>query len=244
MSLGIDELRRDYQRLLRRLEANQQEFRRLARSSFRLQEEERRRIARELHDGIGQNLTALKHLLGLLGDAVPAGSEPAGRLVARAIGICSDTLDDTREMARLLRQQVLDDLGLGDALRWLCRSLGESTGLEITLAIDDEPDLDEDLQTVVFRIAQEAATNCVRHAQAKRLRIALRERAGTLLLEIADDGRGLPDGAVPRSGIGLDGMRERVEWFGGRLQLSRGDWGGLCVRAMLPLDGRPPVATE
>lgn len=243
---SLDALRRDYESLLRRIEANQSDFRKLARSAFRLQEDERRRIARELHDGIGQNLTALKHLLGLIGQTVPPGDTPAHALVERALDICNGTLEDTRQMARLLRPQVLDDLGLVDALHWLGRTLTNSTGLEITLQLDDEPEMDEELQTVVFRVAQEASTNAVRHAGARRLRIGLRERAGHLLVEIADDGKGL-DGAgaeAAQQGVGLSGMRERVEWFGGRMQLLRSEWGGLLVRALLPLDANPVPPPE
>src|SRR5688500_5280316 len=128
---SLDRLRADVRALLQRLEANDRQFRGLARSVFRVQEEERRRIARELHDGIGQNLTALKHQLELL----TAGAADPALLAGLQAGIdlCARTLADTRELSRLLRPQVLDDLGLAAALRWLGRAVGEPAGLAVAV---------------------------------------------------------------------------------------------------------------
>lgn len=122
------DLRAHYQRLLERIEANEAEFRRLGRAVWRVQEDERRRLARELHDGIGQNLTALKHRLALLGGELPPGSDALRAKLEAAIALCSATLEDTRKLSRLLRPPMLDDLGLEPSLRWLARSLGEAGG--------------------------------------------------------------------------------------------------------------------
>lgn len=244
---SVDQLRIDYGRLLERLQANQRQFDLLARSAFRLQEDERRRLARELHDGLGQNLTALQHLLGLLLEGLPDTDEPSRQLAERAIRVCRGTLEDTREMSRLLRPQILDDLGLSAALQSLCRSIRENAGLAVELCIDDEPELDNEQQTVVFRIAQEALTNVVRHAEAKGVRLRLRERARWLTLTIEDDGIGLTqDSKEHRSeqGSGLRGMRERLRLFGGELKLQPGENGGLRIVAMLPLDAQPTAPAE
>lgn len=234
--LSLPAIREQYQRLLQRLEANEREFRRLGRSVLRVQEDERRRLARELHDGIGQNLTALKHRLAQLGDGLV---DPALRArLEAAIALCSDTLDDTRELSRLLRPPILDDLGLEPALQWLARSQGEASQLSITLEMESLPALDDDLQTLVFRIAQEALNNVAKHARAENALLRLVVRSGWLQLQVVDDGRGCdPDLALRSGGSGLGGMRERLRLHGGRLDLHSSPGNGARIRAVIPLDG-------
>lgn len=245
-------LREQYQRLLERLEANEREFRRLARSVWRVQEDERRRLARELHDGIGQNLTALKHRLSLIQSGVEqsaveqtgiarAGNDPAhARLraqVGAALALCGDTLDDTREMSRLLRPPILDDLGLEPALQWLARSHGEGAGLTVAVEVEPLPPLDGDLQTLLFRIAQEALNNVVKHAGASNVLLRLVFRGGVLQLQVVDDGCGCDPAIALRSGgSGLGGMRERLRLHEGRLELHSSPGHGARIRAVVPLD--------
>lgn len=235
--LSLPVIREQYQRLLQRLEANEREFRRLGRSVLRVQEDERRRLARELHDGIGQNLTALKHRLTQLGDGLPV--DPALRAqLGAAIALCNNTLDDTRELSRLLRPPILDDLGLESALQWLARSQGEASQLSITVEMESLPALDDDLQTLVFRIAQEALNNVARHAQASNVLVRLVVRSGSLQLQVVDDGRGCdPETALRSGGSGLGGMRERLRLHGGRLDLHSSPGNGARIRAVIPLDG-------
>lgn len=227
-------VREQYLRLLQRLEANEREFRRLGRAVWNVQEDERRRLARELHDGIGQNLTALKHRLVQLEDELPAAQRE--RLHA-AIELCGDTLEDTREMSRLLRPPMLDDLGLDPALRWLARSAGEAAGIDVELEIDELPALDGDLQTLLFRVAQEALNNIAKHARARHVLVRLVARGGSLQLQVVDDGRGCdPETALRSGGSGLGGMRERLGLYGGRLQLHSAEGEGTRLRATVPLD--------
>ena len=240
---SLERLRADYGALLARLEASDLRFRGLARSVFRVQEEERRRIARELHDGIGQNLTALKHQLSLLTAEAPDPVLQAG--LGAAVDLCAQTLADTRELSRLLRPQVLDDLGLAAALRWLGRAVGEKAGLVV--AVDaDVPAFDDELQTLFFRIAQEALTNVVRHAGAREAAIALGVRDGHAVLTVWDDGRGFDvDAALAAASAGgssgLGGMRDRVALHGGRLRIDSDADGGTRLHASVPLadDGTP-----
>lgn len=236
---SIAVLRRDYQRLLERLERNQRHFNRLARSAFRLQEAERRRLARELHDGLGQNLTALQHQLSVLIDGLPAEPRRTHEQAERALAICRQTLDDTRQMSRLLRPQVLDDLGLSAALHWLCRSVRESSVLEVELQIDDEPELEGELATVIFRVAQEALSNVMRHAKAQRVRVNLREQSNWICLEVEDDGCGITSetqsNSIASGSSGIGGMKERLRLYGGELQLQAGRQGGTRLRGLLPL---------
>jgi signal transduction histidine kinase len=230
---GIEQLRAQYERLLQRLENNEREFRHLGRSVWRVQEEERRRLARELHDGIGQNLTALKHRLVQLGD----GLAPQQRAQLDAvIALCGDALEDTRHLSRLLRPPILDDLGLEPALRALARSLGESAALEVTVEIEDLPALDDDLQTLLFRVAQEALNNAAKHARARTVLLRLIARGGLLQLQVADDGRGCdPDVALRAGGSGLSGMRERLRLYEGGLELHSAPGTGTRLRAVVPM---------
>ena len=224
-----------YERLLDRVESNEREFRRLARAVARVEEDERRRLARELHDGLGQTLTALKHRLAQLGgDVAP---EARDRLDA-AIALCGDALEDTRALSRLLRPPILDDLGLEAALRALARTLGESSGLSIDVAVEPLPDLDGDLQTLVFRVAQEALNNAAKHAQAKEVILRVVARGGLLQLQVADDGRGCdPDAMLASGGSGLGGMRERLRLYGGALELHSAPGEGTRLRAVVPVGG-------
>lgn len=232
---ALESLRRDYQLLLGRLEANQQTFNRLARSVYQVQEDERRRLARELHDGLGQNLTALSHLLGMLVDGLPEQAAPARDLARQALEICRGTLEDTRQLSRLLRPPILDDLGLVAALRSLCRSMQESTGVACTLNADGDWRGDSETETVLFRVAQEGLTNAVRHAGATQVTLQLCTSGPMIELEVRDNGCGSGDRDPFASGGGLGGLRERLRLHDGQLQVRPGKPRGLLLRARLPL---------
>ncbi|MCM2336584.1 MAG: sensor histidine kinase [Pseudomonas sp.] len=233
----LHELRRQYEALLERLQRNEREFRRLGRSVWRVQEDERRRLARDLHDGIGQNLTALKHRLSQLGEATTDPGVRSG--LAAAVQLCADTLEDTRELSRLLRPPILDDLGLEAALRWLARSVGESARIEVGVEIEPLPALDGDLQTLLFRVAQEALNNAAKHAHATQVLLRVVARAGLLQLQVVDDGLGCdPDAALRSGGSGLGGMRERLRLYDGRLDMHSAPGEGTRLRAVVPLDAR------
>ena len=223
-----------YAQLVQRLEANEREFRRLGRSVLRVQEDERRRLARDLHDGVGQNLTALKHRLAQLRDSLDQESALRDGLDA-AIALCADTLEDTRELSRLLRPTILDDLGLEPALRWLGRSIGEAAGVSIAVEIEPLPDLDGERETLLFRIAQEALNNIAKHAGARSVLVRLVERDGRLQLQVVDDGAGFDPG-VRQAGSGLSGMRERLRLFEGTLEVHSAPGHGTRLRAVVPLD--------
>jgi two-component system NarL family sensor kinase len=232
----LDSLRQQYQDLLERLQRNEREFRRLGRAVWRVQEDERRRLARELHDGVGQNLTAIKHRLAAIIGTLPVGSTDTRAALEAAIALCGDTLEDTRQLSRLLRPPVLDDLGLEAALRWLARSQGEASGLDISVDIEPLPVLDTDLQTLLFRVAQEALNNAAKHAQAGSVLVRLVARAGLIQLQVADDGRGCdPEAALHSGGSGLGGMRERLRLYDGRLEVHSTPGQGTRLRAVVPL---------
>jgi signal transduction histidine kinase len=242
----LRELRQQYRDLLDRLQRNEREFRRLGRAVWRVQEDERRRLARELHDGVGQNRTALKHRLVQLGNALPPGNAALREQFERAVALCADTLEDTRSMSRLLRPPILDDLGLEAALRWLVRSQSESSGADVTLEMETLPALDEDMQTLLFRVAQEALNNVAKHAAAREVIVRLVARGGMLQLQVLDDGRGCdPATVLQAGGSGLGGMRERLRLYDGRLELHSIPGEGTRLRAVIPMDHRadPPTTT-
>lgn len=232
--LSLEAVSAQYKQLLQRLEANEREFRRLGRAVWRVQEDERRRLARELHDGLGQNLTALMHRLSQL--ATGLDGDERIQLDA-AIALCAETLEDTRHLSRLLRPPILDDLGLVAALRWLARNQAESAGIEVTAEIVEPlPPMDSDLQTLLFRVAQESLTNVARHSGARTALLRLVARDGTLRLQVADDGRGCdPVAAEQAGGSGLGGMRERLRLYDGRLELHSLPGDGMRVRVVVPL---------
>ncbi|MGH8171672.1 MAG: sensor histidine kinase [Rhodanobacteraceae bacterium] len=234
-------LREQQERLFAQLHAGEQHFKQLARSVWRVQEDERRRLARDLHDGIGQQLTALRHRLDALARSVD-GAADASNPLHQALSICESAIEETRALSRLLRPQILDDLGLEAALNWLARHSAEGGGYELEIDIGTLPaPLDGDVSTLVFRVAQEAFTNILKHAQAKHvlLRLALRQHAGLQLL-IVDDGRGFDvEAAFERASgghsTGLASMRERVRLFGGRLTIISQPGEGMQLRALIPL---------
>jgi signal transduction histidine kinase len=247
---ALSQLRAQYQELLQRLENNQSEFQRLARSVYRVQEDERRRIARELHDGIGQNLTALKHQLAMIDNLLSPEQDDLRERLSASIALCAQTLDDTRQLSRLLRPQVLDDLGLDAALHWLARTIEGNGQLHIELGIEKLPALDTDLQTLLFRIAQEALANVVRHAKASDVLLRVATRAGRVMLTVWDNGIGFdPASALTAASegrsAGLAGMRERARLYGGELQIESGADTGTWLRASfaLPPPARGPVRT-
>jgi two-component system NarL family sensor kinase len=239
----VQELTADNQRLLHSVVKSERRFRTLAKSVWHVQEEERRRLARDLHDGIGQTLTALANQLQrLYDDADAVQNTGLGTRLADALEITRGALHDTRELSRLLRPTLLDDLGLEAALRWLARTLSERAGLAIEVhSTLGERRLPADFETLVFRITQEALTNVIRHSGARVAQILLTCSAASLKLQVRDDGRGFePDAiATPEKGsvsAGVRGMRDRAELFSGTFEISSAPGEGTCVQLILPLE--------
>jgi signal transduction histidine kinase len=210
------------------------------------QEEERRRVARELHDQTGQALTSLLVWLRALEAESDAS---AGVIVSQARlqelkAIVADTLDGVRDLALELRPSVLDDLGLVPALQHYVRTCRERHHLAIdfqTLGFEDVR-LPSAARTALYRIAQEALTNVVQHACAGHVSLLLEVRAGAAVLIVEDDGCGfeaerLMDGSLDERWLGLSGMRERAELLGGRLTIESAPGAGTTVFVEIPLDG-------
>ncbi|MFN3930077.1 MAG: sensor histidine kinase, partial [Thermoflexus sp.] len=192
---------------------------------MRAQEEERLRIARELHDGIGQSLSALVFGLNTISVALHQAPEEVPRLLNRLKVSVSDTIKELQDMIYDLRPTLLDDLGLAQALRWYARERLESRGVRVIYEIPDSiPRLPSEIETALFRIGQEAITNICKHAEATEVRIQLWVEKGWAAMEIADNGVGFcwPELQVengPRRGWGLLGMQERAILLGGELRI-------------------------
>lgn len=234
----VEAIGRENRLLFRRLLEGERHFRGLARSVWQVQEEERRRLARELHDSIGQTLVGLIHQLERL------ASRPAGReerdLLEDVQGLAHQALDETRELSRLLRPPVLDDLGLAAALHWLVRTLGERTGLDATLDCDlPDDDLAPELETLLFRLVQEALSNVIKHAKGASAAVRLVGDAGSIELWVRDDGPGFDTKRILQSpeasGSGLRGMRDRVELFGGTMHIESFPGKGTALTIGLPI---------
>ena len=196
------------------------------------QELERRRLARELHDQTGQELTSV--LLGL--KAVEEAKNDAERAEALA-GVHEQvlgTLHDVRRIAVELRPKALDDFGLVAALERLRDTFSEQTGMRVDLESQIRDRLPTDVETALYRIVQEALTNIVKHAQATAVSIVLARKAGTVTAVIEDDGRGFTPGGT-RDGLGLLGMGERLALLGGKLKIESSHGAGTTIVAELPL---------
>jgi len=199
------------------------------------QEEERRRIARDLHDGVGQSLTSLMvglKLLNQLGD-----NRAIADKTAELRQVAGETLDEVRLLSRQLRPSVLDDLGLAAALeRYAAEFPGRYPGLTIDLHCDLPDRLPLPVETTLYRIAQEAMTNAARHSGGQALSVLLTQRAGRVQAIVEDDGRGFDPDAARRNGdsVGLHSMAERAELLGGSLKIESSG-GGATVYVEIPL---------
>jgi two-component system, NarL family, sensor kinase len=249
LSQKIDDVLQQQRELIDRLQDGQDYFRHLARSVWRVQEDERRRLAHALHDGVGHSLTALIHLVAQAEGALAERPDEARQRLARAREVVQATLQETRAMSRLLRPQILDDLGLEAALRWLVRAFHDDHRIAARLDIEQPFEaVDGDLATLVFRVVQESLSNVAKHAGARNVVVALRRRSAALTVVVSDDGRGCdPASAFASAGegrsSGLGGLRDRVRLFGGALGIESGTGGGCAVTAQFPLPAQDEGAS-
>jgi len=223
--------------LERMVESRTVALRRLSNRMMTMQDEERRRIAREIHDGLGQELAAAKMILdGILSkDSSPTmqqASVDASQLVDRAI-------QQVRTISHLLHPPLLDEVGLVSALRWFLEGLSERSGIKVSLEVDP-PNMNRlrsELETAIFRIVQEALTNMFRHSGAHNGSVTLVEKDGSIFVTVRDDGRGIEEQVVqlrPESiGVGIGGMRQRVTELGGSLRLANAN-PGTIVEVIIP----------
>lgn len=201
-------------------------LRQLSKRLLSVQEQERVRIAREVHDELGQALTAMK---------IQLQQEPLGAIARRIDGI----VDLVRRIAADLRPSILDDLGITAALEQQLRRLRESTSITTTLAVSEEPEIDMLTGVTLYRITQEALANVIRHAEATAVEVSLAMNGGQAVLIIRDNGRGMPQPANSQS-LGLLGIRERAELLGGSVTIDSRPGDGTTIAVTLPLTAMEP----
>jgi two-component system sensor histidine kinase UhpB len=217
--------------MLDRLESARHEA---ARTALAAQEAERLRVARELHDEIGQTLTAVVLQAERAAEGDPGLAPRELKRVAEAV---HESLDEVRRIARELRPEALDDLGLVNALITLCSRVDGQGGPRVKRELQGAmPPLSPDVELVIYRVAQEGLTNVLRHAEAATATVSLAADADGVTLSIADDGKGMPTD-LPEGTAGLGGMRERALLVDGRLSIEPNPGGGTRIKLSVPTDG-------
>jgi len=216
--------------------ASQRELRELSARVLEAREDEKARIARELHDELGQLLTALKMDLSWLRERV-RDAETAPRLEEMG-RLLDQTVSSTRRISADLRPLMLDDLGLADAASWLVDDFGKRYGIASRIEINADGGLEhlsKNVSTTVYRAIQESLTNIARHSGARNAWVLLAAADGSLEVEVEDDGRGIaPEDLAKSRSLGLKGMRERIAFIGGSFEVARAPRGGTRLRIRVP----------
>lgn len=222
-------------RLEQRARAAERELRELSQKLVQAQEAERKRLSLELHDQVGQMLTAIRMEIANLGRIGPNDPERFREHVRQAKQVAEGAMKTVRDLAMGLRPSMLDDLGLGPAVEWLCREFSRTSGVPADVEIQGSLwRLTEAQKTGLFRVVQESLTNVMRHARARHVSVKLREAPERLVLVVEDDGRGMKSGKM-RRGLGLLGMEERIRELGGVFMVESTPGAGTKIRAEIPL---------
>jgi signal transduction histidine kinase len=245
-----EELEAEVERRARQIERQSHE---LTRRVLQAQEEERKRIARELHDETAQALSTLLINIDLLEFQLPPGRSDAREGIDRLRTLAKRTLDETRALSHDLRPTILDDVGLVAAVEWFADEISHSFDGSVEVkATGSKARLSSETELVLFRIAQEGMTNAAKYSEAASVRVALDFTRRSARLEVSDNGRGFEPsklaGPSRRGGLGLYGMRERAELIGASLDISSRPGGGTRITVVAPLDDHtpatPPVAEQ
>ncbi len=219
-------------RLERELELRRSDLQELSTLLLRAQENERRALARELHDEIGQSLSAIL-METESAECADRRADLSGHLDSIK-GLAEKTVNQVRDLALLLRPSMLDDLGLAPALNWHARETSKRTGLNVVVTADDTiDDLPDEHRTCIYRLVQEAVNNAIRHANARKVEVVVRKERQKVNVTVQDDGAGFDTRFL--RGLGLLGMEERVRRLGGRLKITSEPGRGTLVHAALPL---------
>jgi two-component system NarL family sensor kinase len=221
----------------------------LSQRLMKVQDEERRRIARELHDSAGQLLSGLKMSLGAIVRATKFSSPEVIEEVGESHKIIEQLTQEIRTMSYLLHPPLLDEIGLSAALAWYIRGLSERSGLEISLSVpEDYERLPLEIELVLFRLIQEALTNIHRHSGSKTAAIRISVDAEEVVVEIEDHGCGISPARLSAiqsqgSGVGIQGMRERIRQLRGHLNITSNE-SGTMIRVSLPIPASEEDASE
>jgi signal transduction histidine kinase len=213
--------------------------RKLSAHMLNLQDEERRRIARELHDSMGQTLAALKMTVSPLASAAPSGSNTSKRL-DEAVELIDDAIRETRTLSHLLHPPMLDELGFAAAANWYVTGFARRSGIDVKLELPEEQRFPDSTELTLFRVLQESLTNILRHSESKSAEVCLEISGNEAILSVRDYGKGIPVERLETFmksgtdvGVGLGGMRERVKDLGGKLEV-QSPGVGTKVKVTLP----------
>jgi two-component system, NarL family, sensor histidine kinase UhpB len=236
--------------MLMRIANHTSQLQAISERAINAQEEERVRIARSLHDDTAQSISMLIIHLERLGKLVPENAPEITRYISDAQNVATKLLENLRKIIWDLRPSILDDLGLFSAIRWYARTNLEKAGMKVDFqASNDITRLPSHLETMLFRIAQEAISNILRHANADKVSIHLWKDAEQIGLEIKDDGRGFDiektaGGAVDRKQLGLLGIQERASLVHGGVNIESSPESGTCLRVHIPLPAEESTNSE
>jgi len=234
------------------LQASEKSLRQLSLHLLRTQDEERRRIGRDLHDSLGQYLTVLKMKLASLSPAVGDPNTEVREDLKQCIRLTDDCITEVRTVSYLLYPPLLEELGLKSAIPWYLEGFSARSGISTTLEIENDFDrLPRDSELALFRVLQESLTNVHRHSDSRTAHVRLSMKDGAGVLEIEDQGKGIPPQLLEQSGkdwmgahgVGLRGMSERIRQLGGRLELESNE-GGTKVSAVVPASEPPSETPE
>lgn len=207
-----------------------------AAESAGIREQEKSRIARELHDELAQSLTALKMDTIWMRDHIPDADAPAQEKITQMLAMLDACVASVRRIASDLRPLILDDLGLVPAIEWLAQNFTQRTGVPCDLKVDESLELQEPYATGVFRIVQESLANVGKHARATKVRVELQRQGDRLLLRVQDDGIGFRPAAPRRpQSLGLVGLRERAQLLRGEVKVDSNPGAGTVVEARIPV---------
>jgi signal transduction histidine kinase len=240
MAAALENLHEVEQQAAEKIRQSREQLRHLANHLQKVREEERTRIARELHDQFGQTLSVLKMDLAWLAKHLP-GPDQSLQAKLDAMGAVIDaTLQVLHRVCTELRPVILDDFGLAAAIQWQTEDFQGRTGIACSVILDTEADkLTQDESTALFRIFQETLTNTLRHASATEISVRLWEEDARLMLEIADNGKGIANTEISSpTSLGLIGMRERVYGINGSIQFTGIQDKGTRVTVAIPLNGK------
>ena len=225
-------------RKTRQLETLNQQLHNLSGRLIASQDEERRRFARELHDGLGQELTAAKMAIDSI--LLDTSDEFKRQAVDQASSLIDGAIQQVRSVSHLLHPPLLDEIGLPAALSWYSDGLTKRSGIETSIALEpsDFPRLTPSLETMVFRIIQEALTNVFRHSSARKCWVSVTKEANQVQVLVRDDGIGITDEIAAFSpeniGVGIGGIRQRIKEVGGELRLKNAAPTGAILEAIIP----------
>jgi signal transduction histidine kinase len=226
------ERKHEFQR--KQIEETQNNLRRLSNRLVQAQEGERRELSRELHDEVGQTMTALGIELGNLEDIRESDPKTFRRQLEELKRLNADAMRGVRDLAMGLRPSMLDDIGLEAALQWQGREFSRHTGVPARVEVDGGlDDLSDAQRTCMYRVVQEALTNCARHAKANNVIVSVRSMESGIVVRVTDDGVGF-DVKSSRGGLGLLGMQERVKALSGNLRMSSERMTGTTIHVWLP----------